>query len=90
MHIVIRHSSSRLSLVLAARLQASLPPGPVQYGQSEFEFQEPELPAARQARIQAEIKEAAAAAVDELDPQELQSLAPAPPPDRQLMVYDDI
>jgi hypothetical protein len=71
-------------------LQALLPPGPSQYGQPEFEYQEPELPAARQARIQAEVKEAAAAAVDELDPEELQHLAPAPPPDRQLMVYDDI
>ena len=71
-------------------MQASLTPGPSQYGQSEFEYQEPELPAARQARIQAEVKEAAAAAVDELDPEELQQLASAPPPDRQLMVYDDI
>ncbi|DBB10619.1 hypothetical protein WJX82_005585 [Trebouxia sp. C0006] len=70
--------------------QASLPPGQSQYGQPEFEYQEPELPAARQARIQAEVKQAAAAAVDELDPEELRHLAPAPPPDRQLMVYDDI
>ncbi|KAA6427014.1 MAG: hypothetical protein FRX49_03338 [Trebouxia sp. A1-2] len=70
--------------------QASLPPGPSQYGQPEFEYQEPELPAARQARIQAEVKEAAAAALDEMDPEELRHLAPAPPPERQLMVYDDI
>ncbi len=70
--------------------QGSAPPRPSQHVPSEFEYHEPELPAARQARIQAEVKEAAAAAVDELDPEELQHLAPAPPPDRQLMVYDDI
>lgn len=70
--------------------QGSAPSIPGQVGSSEFEYAEPELPAARQARIQAEVKEAAAAAVDELDPEELQHLAPAPPPDRQLMVYDDI
>ena len=49
-----------------------------------------ELPGVRAARIKAEMAAAAAAAVDELDPDELRNIAPAPPPDRQLMVYDDI
>ncbi|KAL3142404.1 hypothetical protein ABBQ38_002739 [Trebouxia sp. C0009 RCD-2024] len=57
---------------------------------SEFEYERQELPRERAARIQAEVAAAAAAAVDELDPEELLNIASAPPPDRELMVYDDI
>lgn len=65
-------------------------PTPSQEISSEFEFERQELPGERAARIKAELAAAAAAAVDELDPEELRNIAPAPPPDRQLMVYDDI
>ena len=57
---------------------------------SSFDIEEAELPGERAARIQAEVHAAAAAAVDELDPEMLHNAAPAPPPDRELMVYDDI
>ena len=60
------------------------------HGPSEFEYAEPENPAQRQARIQAEVAAAASAAVDDMDPEELHNLAPAPQPDREIMVYDDI
>lgn len=70
--------------------QVSGPPANSQVELSEFEYERQELPRERAARIQAEVAAAAAAAVDELDPEELRNIASAPPPDRQLMVYDDI
>lgn len=70
--------------------QGSAPPVHGQENPSGFEYERQELPNERAARIQTEVAAAAAAAVDELDPEELRNLAPAPPPDRQLMVYDDI
>lgn len=80
-----------VSLTEAASMaQGSAPPMHGREGPSGFDYERQELPNERAARIQAEVAAAAAAAVDELDPEELQHLAPAPPPDRQLMVYDDI
>lgn len=70
------------------RLLQSAPSG--QLGSEGFDYEAAELPAERAARIQAEIHAAAAAAVDELDPELLRNAAPAPPPDREIMVYDDI
>lgn len=61
-----------------------------QEGPADYAYERKELPGERAARVKAELAAAAAAAVDELDPEELRSIAPPPPPDRQLMVYDDI
>ena len=71
-------------------VQGNGPSGITAHGQSEFEYAEPEHPAARQARIQAEVAAAASAAVDDMDPAELHNLAPSAQPDREIMVYDDI
>ena len=64
--------------------------GPPANNQSEFEYAEPEHPAERQARIQAEVRMAALAATDDMDPADLHNLAPSVQPDREIMVYDDI
>ena len=71
-------------------LQGSAPPPLSQEEPADYEYERKELPAERAARVKAELAAAAAAAVDELDFEELRSIVPAPPPDRQLMVYDDI
>ena len=58
----------------------------MQHGGDEFGGGEAsELPSHRAARFQAEVH-----AVDELDPEVLQNAVLAPPPDRKLMVYNDI
>jgi hypothetical protein len=60
------------------------------HGGGSFDDEEAELPADRAARIQAQVHAAAAAAVDELDPEMLQGAAPTSQPEREPMVYDDI
>lgn len=64
--------------------------GVSQQGSDDHNGEEAELPSQRAARIQAEVHAAAAAAVDELDPEVLRNAVLAPLPDRELMVYDDI
>lgn len=76
------------SVMRCVRLLQSAPSG--QLGSEGFDYGAAELPGERAARIQAEIHAAAAAAVDELDPEILRNAAPAPAPDREIMVYDDI